>query len=505
MQQHVRLIRATRLLERRMFLKALALGLTVPAAARLARTASAATSAAPKRFFLMYMPHGIAPEHYNPKIVGGDNTNFVLNDTNVSILGPLEQYKSYVNVYQGFKYPGGGTHTGIVSCLSGADQPVGNAQATPETTTPRTTVEHAIAHGLGVTPLILGACSHQPYGLDSNGMLFWDSTPVEPQKNPAAAADKLFANLSTPTAPTVNPDVQLRQDLLTLTGQEIQALSATLGNLTTEKTKLAQHLQSIQALQSGSGGNAPILGCTTRPTLPTVEMVRAASAGQVIDSSGGNDYFYHETNFKLIFQAQLELIAQALICNAAQVVALMPMYATCDFDFSFSQLPGAAAPAGGWAHHAGLSHTTFQQASGAQYNSPLSVNNFNPTTRAAFAGAQLWFTQQLVQYVVSALATTDDPSAPGTKVLDNTLIYWMSEIGDGQGHTTGSAIEYPQVPSFLPLVTIGKAGGALKTGQIVPFATDRPATDLYLSLSKAMGVGTATFPATTGPVTEVLT
>ena len=112
MQQHVRLIRATRLLERRMFLKALALGLTVPVAARLARTASAATSAAPKRFFLMYMPHGIAPEHYNPQIVGGDNTNFVLNDTNVSILGPLEQYKSYVNVYQGFKYPGGGTHTG---------------------------------------------------------------------------------------------------------------------------------------------------------------------------------------------------------------------------------------------------------------------------------------------------------------------------------------------------------------------------------------------------------
>src|SRR5947209_8022062 len=96
MQQHVRLIRATRLLERRMFLKALALGLTVPVAARLARTASAATATAPKRFFLMYMPHGIAPEHYNPQVSESDRTSFSLDKTNVSILGPLEKYKSYV-------------------------------------------------------------------------------------------------------------------------------------------------------------------------------------------------------------------------------------------------------------------------------------------------------------------------------------------------------------------------------------------------------------------------
>ena len=59
--------------------------------------------------------------------------------------------------------------------------------------------------------------------------------------------------------------------------------------------------------------------------------------------------------------------------------------------------------------------------------------------------------------VVSLLATTDDPAAPGTKVLDNTLIYWMSEIGDGQIHTRVSEILYPQVPTSLPLVTIGKA------------------------------------------------
>ena len=47
-------------------------------------------------------------------------TDFALDKTNVSILGPLEPYKQYVNVYQGFQYVGDGvTHAGIVNCLSG--------------------------------------------------------------------------------------------------------------------------------------------------------------------------------------------------------------------------------------------------------------------------------------------------------------------------------------------------------------------------------------------------
>src|SRR5450755_1549606 len=424
MQQHVRLLRATARLERRMFLKALALGLSLPVAARLARTATAATGSAPKRFFLFYMPHGIPPEHYNPQVSDTDRTSFALDKTNVSILGPLQKYNSSVNVYQGFKYPGGSTHSGIVSCLSGLD-------GAPDSTRPRTSLEHVIAHALGVKPLILGACAHTATNFDDNGKLFWDGTAVEPQKSPVVAADALFGGAPAPAAG--NSDAELQKTLLALTASEIQSLQGTLGDLTTEKTKLQRHLEAIHGPQSGNSGSGQT-SCTGKPALPTVEKVRAASAGQVVDSSGGNDYFYQESNFGLLLQAQLELVAQALICNAAQVSALMPMYATCDFNFSFSQT-GSVAPASGWAHHAGLSHTNYQQADGAQYNSPLSVNNFKSDTRAAFAGAQRWFAEQLDQYLLQVLANTDDPSAPGTKVLDNTLIYWMSEIGDGSGHT----------------------------------------------------------------------
>jgi hypothetical protein len=507
-QRRPQVSRAALQIERRMFLKAAALGLSVPAALRLGRMATAATTGPQKRFFVFFVPHGTAPEHYAPKINGVDDqtmkgtfTDFALDQTNVSILGPLQPYKSYVNVYQGFQYLGAAqTHLGIVNCLSGS--------TLTDTTSPRTSVEHVIGKALGIKPLILGACSHQPFGLDLNGMLFWDGTPIDPQKSPVAAADGLFGGAT--TAPPPSADVQLRKDLLALTASEIQGLSSTLTGLTTEQNKLATHLASIQALQADST-MMPVSVCSTKPTLPTVEMVRAASAGNKPDPSGANDYFYQEANFQLLLQAQLEVVAQALICGAAPIIGLMPMYATCDFDFGFAGAPGA--------HHNVLSHTMGTAADYplGQYNSPISIVNLKTATRMPFATAQKWFTTQLVNKVVSLLATTDDPTAPGTKVLDNTLIYMMSEIGDGQDHNRVSEILFPQVPDSLPLVTIGKCGGAIKSGQVVQYpigkndtaagnagSVNRPASDLYLTFAKAMGASSVTFPGQTGVVSEVM-
>jgi hypothetical protein len=477
-----------------MFLKALALGLAAPAALRLAHTATAQTAAAPKRFFLFYMPHGVPVEHYNPRVSDNDRKDFSLDQSNVSILAPLKKYQSYVNVYQGFKYPGGDTHDGIVNCLSGLS-------GKPDESRARTTLEHAIARELGVKPLILGACSHIATNFDKNGKLFWDGTAVEPQKSPVVAADSLFGGAA--SVPVSNVDAELRKDLLGLTATEIEALQGSLADLTTEKTKLQRHLQAIQGIQNGnvSGGQT---SCTGAPSLPNVDQVRAASAGNVVDPSGSNDYFYQEANFPLLLAAQLELVAQALVCNVTSVAALMPMFTSCDFNFKFTNPDGQEPPMGGWAHHSGLSHTAYLGVDGAQYDSPLSVTNFDSKKREAFAYAQRWFADQLDTHVLQVLANTDDPAAPGSKVLDNTIVYWMSEIGDGAGHTTQSTIEFPQVPAYLPLVSIGKAAGALKTGQVVRFDTDRPAGDLYLTLAKAMGASGASFPDTTGPLTELL-
>ena len=503
MPVHTRLVRATHRVQRRVFLKALGLGASLPVAAHLGKLATAQDTGPLKRLMVLFFPHGIAPEHFNPRVNSDDPTDFALDQTNVSILGPLEAYKSQVTVFEGFQYIGEGqTHNGSVNFLSGYE---GEDDATP-----RTTMEHVIGNALGIAPLILGACGRMPFGLDRNSKIFWNGSAIDPEKDPSAVADRLFGGGSAapPSSGSPNVEAQLRNELLALTESELEALHSDLNGLTREQTKLQTHLESIQRLKSAGGGNGgPVMSasCSSMPAMPLVEEVRAASAGQVIDSSGGNDYFFQEKNFPLLYEAQLQLAAQALICGAAPIVGLQPMYVTCDFDFGFANAPGS--------HHNTLSHVMGALAPGADYASPVSIENFDPTPREAFARAQRWFIQHLVDHVVSVLAATDDPTAPGTSVLDNTIILTASEISDGANHLRTSCLQYPQVPTHLPLVAIGGGAGALKTGRVVSFPINdkdaptllaRPATDVYATLAQAMGASGVSFPNTTGPVSEVL-
>ncbi len=470
-----------------MFLGALGLGLTASAAARLSRVALAQSTPAPKRFMLFYMPHGAPPEHFAPQVMASDPTNFALDQSGVSILGPLQaQLKAYTTVIQGIKYPKGAmTHEALVVALSGQS---GGVDTLPGDTASRVTLEHQIAAGLNVQPLILGACAHRPFGLDKDGKLMWDGTPVVPEKNPLAAYDAAFAGLGqgmVPAAPGPDPDVALTNALRSLTEAELEGLQKELKALTAEQTKLQTHLEAIRGLKAGSGSGAGV-SCDKAPTLSAVEALRAAAAGQP------DDFFLKEENFPKLLAAQLQVAGAALQCNARQVVAVQPMYTNCEFDFGFMGTPGA--------HHSVLSHTQPQQNPHPQVGLDVAV-------REKFATCQRWFVQQLLTHALTPLLEPD-PADPSHKVIDNTIVYLMSEIGDGADHKTDT---YPLQPgpapavlAYVPSVIIGGGGGALKAGQVVTFPTSRPAGDLYLSLCQAMGV-TGSFPDATGAVQEVLT
>ena len=472
--------RASLRVQRRIFLSALGLGLSVAAAARLSRVALAQASPAPKRFMLFYVPHGVPPEHFRPQVMENDPTSFTLGQSGVGILGPLEeQLKQYVTVVQGLKYPEGAmTHEAIISCLSGVSAPGG--VGLPDDGLARVTLEHQIANALGVKPLILGAVPHRPFGLDKDGKLMWDGTAVVPEKNPLLAYDAAFGNLGAPVATGPDPDVALTESLRALTESELQGLQQELVALTAEQTKLQIHLEAIRALKAG--GPAGAISCDAAPPLAAVEAVRTAAAGQP------DEFFLKEENFPMLLAAQLQIAGAAIRCNARPVVAVQPMYTNCELDFGFMGSSGA--------HHSSLSHTQPQQ----------DQVGLNITTREAFAKCQRWFFEQLMTHTLSALLEPD-PADPAHKVIDNTIIYVMSEIGEGAYHPTHTEKlqpgPLPPVLSYIPSVIIGGGGGALKSGQVVTFGSDRPAGDVYLSLCQAMGVS-GSFPDAGGPVTEVL-
>jgi hypothetical protein len=190
--------------------------------------------------------------------------------------------------------------------------------------------------------------------------------------------------------------------------------------------------------------------------------------------------------------AQLELAAQAIACNAAQIVGVQAMFSTSQQNFGFM---GINRP-----HHLGISHV----------GPDMSVTAPSDPMVTEYATAQRWFMEQLVKYVVEPLMV-DDPAAPGSKIIDNTIIYVTSEIADGQWHnlTSDDIPSYhpdstPFVRLYLPLITIGGGGGSLKTQRIVRNAVDRPAADIYLTLAQAMGAPLSSFGQSTGVIQEVL-
>ncbi len=495
-----RLVRAKSILERRVFLKALGLGMAAPVAFKLARTATAQSVGAPKRFFLMFMPHGIPPEHYNPR-AGSSPTDFRLNDTNLSILGPLEQYKQYVNVYEGFQYPGkADTHNGIVNCLTG--------YSGADTTSARTSIETVIAKGIGTKATILGACSHLPYGLDNNGMLFWDGKVIDPEKNPAKVADALFGNLGGGAAPApapANAEVEIRNELLKLNMAEIESLKGELGGLTTEQTKLSTHLEAVESLLSNGNGPGPGSSSAAPPSPRSRRSRRCERPAPVrssIPAAGTTTSTRKRTSPVVRGPARAGRPSVDLQRRAGD---------GADADVRHLRLRLRLRGGLRLAPQHAVAHHGHRE---GPVGLPISVDNYDPMTRQSFAKAQLWFTKMLVNKVVSVLAETDDPAgAPGSKVLDNTLIYWMSEIGDGANHTRTSYVEYPQVPQSLPLVTIGKCGGAIKSGQYLQAMlgkpeeaenANRPAADLYQTMAQAMGVSGASIPGFKKLVSEVL-
>jgi len=84
-----------------------------------------------------------------------------------------------------------------------------------------------------------------------------------------------------------------------------------------------------------------------------------------------------------------------------------------------------------------------------------------------------WYCEQLA-YLAKRLSETPEPGGQGT-LLDNTLIVWTNELGQGNSHTLDN----------IPFVLVG-GGAGFKMGRSVKYERV-PHNRLLLSLSHAYG------------------
>jgi hypothetical protein len=157
-----------------------------------------------------------------------------------------------------------------------------------------------------------------------------------------------------------------------------------------------------------------------------------------------------------MFDAQVDNLARVLISGASRVTTLQAGSADNDLIVPVGQ---------GYPHH-------------------LTSHDDQPT----FAKLQNWYFGKMAR-LVEAL-DVDDPLAPGTTVLDNTVIVVI-----------GECLPYTHSSNGVPAILVGELGGKIRTGGLID-AKGASNKTLMSTVLKAFEVDPAHFGTTT--ITGVL-
>ncbi len=498
-------------LKRRVFLKALGIGLTVPMALRFSNMALAQPTR-PKRLILFYFPHGVPNEHMDmePYLMPnnelfasyGADPNAPVGGTHVApdytlttrsgfnILDPLAPYRSQMSVVRGLYQSGEfGTHDSIGNVLTGdAVHP---------------SLDQFVAQEQAMKSLFLGSVTRVNAELDTtNGVLSRNEAGWRNPKNDIVATyDELFSNIQAPDPGNeVTDEAAFRSQALDLTMAEITEMRQAVAGLTQEETKLSGHLAALENIKAqGQGlGQGDSESCLAAPAIPYLDEFRADKAAYM--ANDGTEWWQDgslvwkqsdeaaKTNFTKIAEAQAELAAYAALCGHAQVVCIQNGWASADYP-----LPQLLPHRPSDSYHVQVSHQSF-------------TGDLTSAPRMDYATVQQWFLARVAR--MCEILNQPDPFDPDHTALENSIIYAFSEIGDGDLHTKALARQWrggeQDIFAYYPAVILGGGGGSLAPGRLIT-VDNRPIADLLLTLARAMGSSTNSFSGlSTGPIPELL-
>ena len=209
--------------------------------------------------------------------------------------------------------------------------------------------------------------------------------------------------------------------------EDINDLQAKLGSNDTQKVD--EYLTGIRALERQiEEYNEPIAACSV-PDAPSNDVQ--------------NDYNTHVS-------IMTDLMVLAFQCDLTRIQTFMLGNAGSGRNYDFIGVSGG--------HHQISHHQSLQE-------------NYDKLTQI-----DIWEVQQLV-YLLTEL----DKIQEGTgTLLDNSCVFFSSEIEDGNSHA------HTNLPVLL-------GGGVLPTGQHFQVPDKTPLANLFIALLNAMGVPTSTF------------
>jgi len=417
---------------RRSFLRSAGVTLALPFLGSLRpRRAMAQAVAPPSRLLVIYTPNGMNMADWTPATTGKD---YVLTP----ILKPLSTIKEDVLVLTGIdnrpaETDDFGQHApataAFLTCHNVAkSQKIKNAISMDQV------AANAIGGATRFASLQLGTHGGSNAGGCDGGYscaytrnISWANatTPMPKMIRPRAVFDLMFAGTD-PNATVAERERRRVYDRSVLDAvlADASSLESKLG--TSDRQKLDQYMTGVRELE--------------------MRLDEPAATCSIIERPGD------DPNFPTKVRLMLDLMALAVECDLTRVVTFMMGNSISGQSFPFAGVPEA--------HHA-VSHHRRQAAN-----------------LAKLTKIDRWEVKQFVYLVEKLKLIQDDETSTA---LDNSLVYFSSEIADGNTHTNRN----------LPILLAGRAG-SVRPGRHVRYS-GAPLANLYISMLKHIGVSVSSF------------
>jgi len=262
--------------------------------------------------------------------------------------------------------------------------------------------------------------------------------PIPPQTNAITTFSRIFGGFNANPAAAADANARTKS-ILDAVGGQFTKLSAQLGP--SDRAKLTEHLDMIRQMEtsltisSGGGG-----GCVV-PPMPT-----SAGGTPTNPMQSGTGLVVTAVDVPAKGKVMSDLLVASLACDLTRVATMQWADSEAKFIMNFPPL--------GMPDH----HHAYQHEKGFQPDALYKIYQWYATNFAYF------------------LAKLDSVKEGDGTLLDNTLVFWISEIQSPPDHGQTN----------MPFVLAGKAQGKIRTGRWLKIKS-QPHNNLLVSLLNIFG------------------
>ena len=262
------------------------------------------------------------------------------------------------------------------------------------------------------------------------------------ESDPRAAFNAIFAGVNPSEEPT---ELSLRDRLRLHSGSVLDSVRESYGRLeravpTEDRLVLQAHAQLLRELEQNLDVEVTYTGSCSQPSL---------------DTPGEDRWFDRVEHSTRSAQNQMEILSMALACDVTRVATLQ---FTHSHGQRFLDIPGYNVPGFGYGDWHAMVHNDNGQSLGD----------------SLYPGYE-WYSHRM-DTLLSRMKTISDGA--GT-LLDNTIVLWISEFGDGGGHTVND----------LP---VGLFGGPIRKGEHLD-GSGYSTNELFVGIAERFGLSLDSF------------